>query len=199
MIIRRPQNPTGFSGTIVAEAQHAGGRSLIFEWSRVSILTRNHIFAEIVHSPNNIQQLKTFNADRYASLNIAMGQTNEIIAQFGRWLKAGIALAEYNVRRLTLMAPPRRARPFGIISASTPICGCPTARQGSGESRQRSGGGREANLRRLLAHEHARQTPLPVVDALIAQMPTRPKSRQCRGTATAIETDSDAPAIGSGG
>jgi len=42
MIIRRPTNPTAFSGTIVAEAQHAGGRSLIFEWSRVSILTRNH-------------------------------------------------------------------------------------------------------------------------------------------------------------
>src|SRR6185369_2275573 len=104
IIVRRPKDAKAFSGTVVAEAQHAGGRSLIFEWSRVSILTRNHVFAEIVHGPNNIQQLKTFNAERYASLKIAMGQSNEIIAQFGRWLKAGTGpLAEYNVRRVTLM------------------------------------------------------------------------------------------------
>ena len=35
------------------------------------------MFVEIVHSPANITLLKTFNAERYASLNIAMGQTNE--------------------------------------------------------------------------------------------------------------------------
>jgi len=48
----------------VSEALHAGGRSLIFEWSRVSILSRGHIFAEIVHSPANIALLKTFNPER---------------------------------------------------------------------------------------------------------------------------------------
>ena len=35
IIVRRPKDPKSFSGTVVAEAQHAGGRSLIFEWSRV--------------------------------------------------------------------------------------------------------------------------------------------------------------------
>ena len=39
IIVRRPSDPKAFSGTVVAEAQHAGGRSLIFEWSRVSVLT----------------------------------------------------------------------------------------------------------------------------------------------------------------
>ena len=39
IIVRRPKDPNAFSGTVVAEAQHAGGRSLIFEWSRVSVLT----------------------------------------------------------------------------------------------------------------------------------------------------------------
>ena len=84
IIVRRPKDPKAFSGTVVAEAQHAGGRSLIFEWSRVSVLTRKHLFVEIVHSPANVATLKTFNAERYAPLNIAMGQANEIIAQVGR-------------------------------------------------------------------------------------------------------------------
>ena len=66
IIVRRPKDPGTFSGVVVSEALHAGGRSLIFEWSRVSILTRRHMFVEIVHSPANINLLKTFNAERYA-------------------------------------------------------------------------------------------------------------------------------------
>ena len=50
IIVRRPVDAGAFSGVVVAEALHAGGRSLIFEWSRVSILTRRHMFVEIVHS-----------------------------------------------------------------------------------------------------------------------------------------------------
>src|SRR5215471_20948059 len=104
IIVRRPKDARAFSGTVIAEAMHAGGRSLIFEWSRVSILTRHHVFAEIVHSPAQIQMLKTFNAERYASLSIAMGQSNEIIAQVGRLLKSGGGpLAGYAVKRMTLM------------------------------------------------------------------------------------------------
>src|SRR4051812_33886702 len=104
IIVRRPKDPKAFSGTVVAEAQHAGGRSLIFEWSRVSVLTRHHLFVEIVHSPANVATLKMFNAERYARLNIAMGQANEIIAQVGRLIKAkGGPFAAYDVKRITLM------------------------------------------------------------------------------------------------
>ena len=38
IIVRRPKDPNTFSGVVVSEALHAGGRSLVFEWSRVSIL-----------------------------------------------------------------------------------------------------------------------------------------------------------------
>jgi hypothetical protein len=104
MIVRRPKDPGSFSGVVVSEALHAGGRSLIFEWSRVSILTRRHMFVEIVHSPANIGLLKTFNAERYAALAIAAGQTNEIIAQFGMLMKSGTGpFAAYRVRHITLM------------------------------------------------------------------------------------------------
>jgi hypothetical protein len=104
IIVRRPKDVKRFSGTVVAEALHAGGRSLVFEWSRVSILTRNHAFVEIVHSPANVNLLKTFNAERYAPLSIVQGQTNEVIAQVGMLIKArGASLASYDVRRVTLM------------------------------------------------------------------------------------------------
>ena len=99
IIVRRPTEVKGFSGTVVAEALHAGGRSLVFEWSRVSILTRRHMFVEIVHSPANINLLRTFNAERYASLNIANGQTNEVMAQVGRLIKSRPGpLAAYDIR-----------------------------------------------------------------------------------------------------
>jgi hypothetical protein len=104
IIVRRPGNVNTFSGVVVAEALHAGGRSLIFEWSRLSILTRHHIFVEIVHSAPNIALLKTFNAERYAALTISAGQTNEIIAQVGRLIKSRSGpFAPYAVRCATLM------------------------------------------------------------------------------------------------
>jgi hypothetical protein len=104
IIVRRPKDPRAFSGTVVAEAQHAGGRSLIFEWSRVSVLTRRHLFVEIVHSGNNVATMKMFNAERYGALNIAMGQANEIIAQVGRLVKSGAGpFAPYDIKRMTLM------------------------------------------------------------------------------------------------
>ena len=104
MIVRRPSDPDSFSGVVVSEAQHAGGRSLVFEWSRVSILTRRHMFVEIVHSAPNVALMKTFNAGRYDRLAIAPGQTNEIIAQVGRLIKSRVGpFAPYQVRYTTLM------------------------------------------------------------------------------------------------
>jgi hypothetical protein len=104
IVVRRPKDVNAFSGTVVAEAQHAGGRSLVFEWSRVSILTRNHLFVEIVHGQANIAQLKTFNPERYKTLEIAPGQTNHILAQVGMLIKSrGGPFAAYDVKRITLM------------------------------------------------------------------------------------------------
>jgi alpha/beta hydrolase family protein len=164
IILRRPKDAKTFSGTVVGEAMHAGGRSLIFEWSRVSILTRHHVFAEIVHSPAQIQMLKTFNAERYSSLSIAMGQSNEIIAQFGRLMKSealtGRAgpLAGYNVRRVTLMG----------TSASSA-----TVRNYLGvhaDVRMPDGG---PIFDGYLLTSTLGNTPLPIVDVPMIQMPTQ--------------------------
>jgi hypothetical protein len=159
IIVRRPKDPGAFSGVVVAEALHAGGRSLIFEWSRVSILTRRHLFVEIVHSAPNITLLKNFNAERYASLSIAQGQTNGVLAQVGSLIKSHAGpFAQYRVRYATLM---------GTSASSATV---------------RTYLGEHANLRLsnggpifdgFLLTSTLGNTPLPMVDVPIIQMPTQ--------------------------
>ena len=159
IIVRRPTDAGTFSGTVVAEALHSGGRSLVFEWSRISVLTRKHAFVEIVHSAANINTLKTFNAERYATLAIAQGQTNEVIAQVGRLIKSKTGpFASLDVKRVTLM---------GTSASSGTV---------------RTYLGAHANLRLpdnspifdgfLLTSTNG-NTPLPVVDVPMIQMPTQ--------------------------
>jgi hypothetical protein len=159
LIVRRPKDPAVFSGVVVAEALHAGGRSLVFEWSRVSILTRNHLFVEIVHSPANISLLKTFNAERYAPLAIAMGQTNEILAQAGMLLKSGQGpFAAYRVRAATLM---------GTSASSGTVRNYLEAHK----TQRKSDGG--PIFDGFLLTSTNGNTPLPIVDVPMIQMPTQ--------------------------
>jgi hypothetical protein len=159
ILVRRPKEPSTFSGTVVAEALHAGGRSLIFEWSRVSILTRNHLFVEIVHSPANINLLKTFNAERYAPLAIAQGQTNEILAQVGRLVKSGAApFAPSRVRQMTLMGTSASS---GTVRNYFPA-----------HAARRLPNGGPIFDGFLLTSTNGNE-PLPVVDVPIVQMPTQ--------------------------
>ena len=104
IIVRRPTDSKAFSGTVVAEPMHPRGRSLVFEWSRVSILKRNHVFVEIVHSPANGNLLRQFDEKRYADIQIAPGQGAEILASIGRLIKMRKGpFAPYDVKRVMLM------------------------------------------------------------------------------------------------
>jgi hypothetical protein len=159
IIMRRPSNVSAFTGTVVAEALHAGGRSLIFEWSRQSILTRNHMFVEIVHSAANVNLLKTFNAERYASLNIAMGQTNEVIAQVGRLIKSKTGpFAQYNVQRTTLMGTSASSGTVRGYLAVHPTLRLPDEKP---------------IFDGYLLTSTNGNAPLPIVDVPMVQMPTQ--------------------------
>jgi hypothetical protein len=159
IIVRRPTDPGTFSGVVVAEALHAGGRSLVFEWSRVSILTRRHLFVEIVHSPANIGLLKAFNAERYASLGIVAGQANAIMAQVGMLIRSGAApLARYAIRHITLMgtsASSGTVRNYLVDHAAL--------RRADGS----------AIFDGFLLTSTNGNTPLPIVDVPMIQMPTQ--------------------------
>jgi hypothetical protein len=159
IIVRRPRIVAAFSGTVVAEALHAGGRSLVFEWSRLSILTRNHLFVEIVHSPANINLLRTFNAERYRTLDITMGQTNEVIAQVGRLIKSRTGpFAPYDVRRATLM---------GTSASSGTVRNYLAAHATLRQPDERP------IFDGFLLTSTNGNTPLPVVDVPMIQMPTQ--------------------------
>jgi hypothetical protein len=180
IVVRRPKDPAQFSGTVVAEALHAGGRSLVFEWSRVSILTRRHLFVEIVHSPANIGLLKTFNAERYAPLAIAQGQTNEILAQVGLLVKSGAApFAAYRVRYATLMGTSASS---GTVRNYFPA-----------HAARRQPDGKPIFDGFLLTSTNGNE-PLPIVDVPIVQMPTQ--TEVATWAAAGIKyrrPDSDAP------
>src|SRR5262245_35229932 len=159
IIVRRPTDPNTFSGVVVAEALHAGGRSLVFEWSRVSILTRHHMFVEIVHSPANINLLKTFNAERYGSFRIEMGQTNEVIAQAGMLIKSGKGpFAGYRVQKVTLMGTSASSGTVRNYLADHP--NLRTANRGP-------------IFDGFLLTSTNGNTPLPIVDVPMIQMPTQ--------------------------
>jgi hypothetical protein len=159
IIVRRPRDIAAFSGTVVSEALHAGGRSLIFEWSRTSILTRRHMFVEIVHSPANINLLKTFNADRYAALNIGQGQTNDVIAQIGRLIKSKTGpFATYDVKRVTIMGTSASSGTVRNYLAVHP------------NLRMRDG---SPIFDGFLLTSTNGNTPLPIVDVPMIQMPTQ--------------------------
>ena len=181
IIVRRPKDPSQFSGTVVAEALHAGGRSLVFEWSRVSILTRRHLFVEIVHSPANINLLKTFNSERYASLAIAQGQTNEILAQVGGLVKSGAApFAAYAIRQTTLM---------GTSASSGTVRNYFPAHAG-----RRLAGSKPIFDGFLLTSTNGNE-PLPIVDVPIVQMPTQTEvATWAEAGIKYRRPDSDAPA-----
>ena len=180
IIVRRPKDPKQFSGTVVAEAQHASGRSLIFEWSRVSILTRHHLFVEIVHSPANVATIKMFNAERYGSLNVVMGQANEILAQVGRLVKARVGpFAPYDVKRITLM---------GTSASSATVR---TYLGAHGELRMPDG---KPIYDGFLLTSTLGNTPLPMVDVPMIQMPTQTEVATYAPQGVAFQRpDSDAP------
>src|SRR5262245_2634897 len=159
IIVRRPTDPNTFSGVVVAEALHTGGRSLVFEWSRVSILTRRHMFVEIVHSSANINLLKTFHAERYGSFRIEMGQTNDVIAQIGMLIKSGTGpFAGYRVQKVTLMGTSASSGTVRNYLADHP--NLRTANRGP-------------IFDGFLLTSTNGNTPLPIVDVPMIQMPTQ--------------------------
>jgi hypothetical protein len=112
ILIRKPRNPQKFSGVVVAEPTHRGGNGLICQFARFGIGQRGHACMTVAARTINLSNPATagaglyeFNLERYASLHLTNGQTNEIIAQAGRLLKSNLAggvMEGYPVEHLVL-------------------------------------------------------------------------------------------------
>ena len=86
IVIRRPADNARFSGLVLAESMHPSGNPWMFHFTHVYSMTSGHIGVEILTSAT--QGFAEFNPERYKDLQIANGQTNEIIAQVGALLKS---------------------------------------------------------------------------------------------------------------
>lgn len=86
VVIRRPRRDADFSGIVLAEAMHVSGAAHVFEMTSYYTMSAGHAAVEILTT--SPQQFVDFNAARYSDLEIANGQTNEILAQVGALIKS---------------------------------------------------------------------------------------------------------------
>jgi hypothetical protein len=114
ILVRRPEDPSRFSGVVVAEPMHASGNSWMFFFSRIYVMGRGHVSVEIAPQKAGTEAtIVASNPERYRAINIPeAGQANEIIAQVGALLKSNgpsSPLAGLKVRRMILMGTSQSA------------------------------------------------------------------------------------------
>ena len=114
ILVRQPEDPSRFSGIVVAEPMHASGNSWMFYFTRIYMMRSGHISVEIAPQKAGTEDtIVKSNPQRYAAINLPdMGQANEIIAQVGALLKSNgptSPLAAVRVRRMILMGTSQSA------------------------------------------------------------------------------------------
>lgn len=86
IVVRKPIDNTNFSGLILAESMHPSGNAWMFHYTHRYTMDSGHIGVEILTA--NSDRLKNSNSERYSELHIEEGQTNDILAQVGAFLKS---------------------------------------------------------------------------------------------------------------
>jgi hypothetical protein len=114
ILVRRPDNPSRFSGIVVAEPMHASGNSWMFYFTRIYMMRRGHISVEIAPQKAGTEAtIVASNPQRYAAISLPdAAQANEIMAQVGALLKSNgrtSPLAGLRVRRLIMMGTSQSA------------------------------------------------------------------------------------------
>jgi hypothetical protein len=85
LVIRRPADPSRFSGIVLAESMHPSGNAWMFHFTHTYTMSSGHIGVEIVTSTP--AQFTAVNEARYKDMQVGQGQANEIIAQVGAMLR----------------------------------------------------------------------------------------------------------------
>jgi hypothetical protein len=100
IVVRRPANPSAFSGLVLAESMHSSGAAHMFEFTSIYTMSSGHAAVEMLTS--SPQQFVQMNEARYKDLRVAGGQTNEIIAQIGALIRTGKPLGGLTVRKMVM-------------------------------------------------------------------------------------------------
>lgn len=184
ILVRQPEDPSRFSGIVVAEPMHASGNSWMFFFTRISVMRRGHISVEI--APQKAATEATIvasNPQRYAAINIPeAGQANEIIAQVGALLKSNgpsSPLAGMRVRRMILMGTSQSAGTVRGYLAAHAAWRMPDGKP---------------IFDGFLPTSTAGDSPMPKVDVPLIQIPTQTEvHRGAAGGTPYRRPDGDAP------
>src|SRR5690606_6507029 len=101
VVVRMPNDPSRFSGLVLAESMHSSGAAHAYEFTAAYTMDSGHAAVEILTtSPAQFVEL---NAERYRDLKIEDGQANDILAQVGALVKsANGPLGDVAVRKMVL-------------------------------------------------------------------------------------------------
>jgi hypothetical protein len=102
LVIRKPKDNAKFSGLAVAEPMHpAAAAAHAFEYNSLYIMDAGHIAVEI--DTTGVEQIATFNAERYGSLKVGQRQVSEILAQAGALVRSAQSpIANLRLRKMVL-------------------------------------------------------------------------------------------------
>ena len=100
IVVRKPADNARFSGLVLVESMHGSGAAHMFEGTSIYTMSSGHAAVEILTTPP--MQLVEHNEARYRDLQLAGGQTNEILAQVGSLVRSGTPLGGLPVRRMVL-------------------------------------------------------------------------------------------------
>jgi hypothetical protein len=103
IVIRKPASDGDFSGLVLAESMHPSGNAWMLHFTHIYSLSSGHISVDILTS--NPAAFAERNPGRYGDLQIANGQSSEIIAQVGALIKSRQAnnpLAGLPLRKMVL-------------------------------------------------------------------------------------------------
>ncbi len=100
IVVRKPADNARFSGLVLVESMHGSGSAHMFEFTSIYTMSSGHAAVEILTT--SPMQLVEHNEARYRDLQIAGGQTNEILAQIGSLVRAGTPLGGQSVRKMVL-------------------------------------------------------------------------------------------------
>jgi hypothetical protein len=103
VVVRKPVNNAAFSGLVLVEPMHPSGSAHMFEYTSIYTMSSGHIAVDIVTAGQ--AQIIAHNRERYQDIQIAQGQTNEILAQVGALMRPnqkGSPLAGLGVRKMVM-------------------------------------------------------------------------------------------------
>jgi hypothetical protein len=115
IVVRKPRDNARFSGLVLVEAMHGSGAAHMFEFTSIYTMSAGHAAVEILTT--SPMQFVRHNEARYKELQIASGQTSDILAQVGALIRSGTPLGGLALRKMVLAGTSQTA---GILIGYLP-------------------------------------------------------------------------------